>query len=260
MSAFVLQLIACITMVIDHIGYLLLPTATAGTPLHWVLVACRLIGRLSFPLFAFGIVEGVRHTKNLPMYATRLLVLAVVSQVPFRLYRFGVAGFSAEAFLGNAEGIYRILRMSIGTMNIVFTLLLGLLAILAYESLRTLPVPANASPAGKKYAKVCYWVFGALAALAISYVTRKLPVEYGYRGVLLIVALYMVRNVKIGPLLVMALYVLSYRSLEPFYLCPFFAAVLMLFYNQTRGKKSRWMYLVYPLHLLLLTGVALLIH
>lgn len=260
MNAFVLQVIACVTMVIDHIGYLLAPTAAVGTPLYWVCFVCRLIGRLSFPLFAFGIVEGVRHTKDLPMYATRLLVLAVVSQVPFRLFRFGVTGFSVESFLGNAEGIYRILRMTIGTMNIVFTLLLGLLAILAYDSLRKLPVRENAAPLARKYAKLCYWVFGVLAALAISYVTRKLPVEYGIRGVLLIVGLYMVREHRFGPLLVMALYVLSWFKLDPFYLCPLLAAPLMLLYDRKRGKKSRWMYLVYPAHLFLLTGLALLIH
>jgi len=43
------------------------------------------IGRVSFPIFAFMIVEGYFHTKNLKKYISRLLMFAVISEIPFNL-------------------------------------------------------------------------------------------------------------------------------------------------------------------------------
>ena len=51
----ILQLIAMITMLIDHVGAAFFPDQ-----LEW-----RVIGRISFPIYAYCIVLGYRHTKNL---------------------------------------------------------------------------------------------------------------------------------------------------------------------------------------------------
>ena len=71
----ILKLIAIITMVIDHIGYVFFPQFGI----------LRAIGRISFPIFAYQISVGFRFTRNLKVYYIRLGVFALVSQIPYML-------------------------------------------------------------------------------------------------------------------------------------------------------------------------------
>lgn len=74
-----LQIVAALTMLIDHIGAVFFPDA----------IGFRAIGRLSFPLFAFGIAEGVRHTRHFGKYCGRILLTALLSQ-PIYLLLFDI--------------------------------------------------------------------------------------------------------------------------------------------------------------------------
>ncbi len=74
----ILSLIAAITMLIDHVGGILFPSVI------WL----RVIGRISFPLFAYGVAEGVKHTSDFKKYELRILLTAVVSQ-PICMVAFG---------------------------------------------------------------------------------------------------------------------------------------------------------------------------
>ena len=83
-SSAVLQIIAIVTMTIDHIGYYLVPGC-------WPL---RAVGRLAFPIFAFMFVEGFKHTHSRPKYYLRLLTTAAIAQVLIFVFatRFGYSG------------------------------------------------------------------------------------------------------------------------------------------------------------------------
>lgn len=70
-----IKLLAALLMVIDHIGVVLFPDV----------LLLRTISRFSFPLFAWLLVQGERHTTNFSRYALRLLGLAIVSQPVYTL-------------------------------------------------------------------------------------------------------------------------------------------------------------------------------
>lgn len=77
-SAF-LHILAMILMLCDHLW------ATVVPGNDWL--TC--IGRLAFPIFAFMIAEGYFHTSNVKKYMLRMLIFAVLSEIPFNLMAGG---------------------------------------------------------------------------------------------------------------------------------------------------------------------------
>jgi len=89
-----LKLIACVTMLIDHIAAVLVIPSDAAmlagdTTVAWINVFMRGIGRVAFPIFCFLLVEGAHHTRNPRKYALRLSLGMVLSEIPFDLAFFG---------------------------------------------------------------------------------------------------------------------------------------------------------------------------
>ena len=107
LSGSALKIIAVLSMVADHGAYYLMEH---GTLLYEVM---RCFGRIAFPVFAFLIAEGFRHTRNRMKYFLQLLGFAVVSEVPWYL-------------LNGADG----------THNVLFTLALGVMALASFEALK----------------------------------------------------------------------------------------------------------------------------
>ena len=77
-----LKIIAIVTMVSDHVSKILYPD----------LLLLQIIGRLSFPLFAYLVVLGVESTKKPRKYMATLLSFAVIAQFPYYL-AFGIQPF-----------------------------------------------------------------------------------------------------------------------------------------------------------------------
>ena len=75
------------------------------------------VGRLAFPIFAFLAVEGYFHTRSFKRYALRMLLFAVLSEVPFDLMYGGTVFYPVH-------------------QNVIWTLLLGLLGIRLMEAAR----------------------------------------------------------------------------------------------------------------------------
>ena len=105
LSSNALKVIACICMLIDNVGLVLMYN-------KWYM---RAVGRLAFPIFAFLIVQGAAHTSNIRKYILRLAVFALISEIPFDLAIHDRLWY-------------------LGAQNIFFTLTAGLFVIYCMES------------------------------------------------------------------------------------------------------------------------------
>lgn len=210
LSSSTLKLIAALTMLVDHVGLLFYPEA----------IAWRIIGRISFPLFALLIAEGYRRTRDFEAYGVRLAVLAFVSQVPFTLMLVA-AGIEPDK------------------LNIFFTLLGGLFAIALVDRL----------PAAQG-------IPGVVVLLAAA---ELLGFDYGAYGVLMILASFLfLRRRHLGAAILAALslvrallFGLASLSIQLF--APL-ALPLLFAYDGRKGHNiPKWLfYWFYPGHIFVL--------
>ena len=117
-----IRLIACLCMCIDHAGKMLFPQLTV----------MREIGRLAFPLFAYGIAVGAVYTKHPERYLSRVVALALVSQP---LYAVALAHENAAMYAVSftrhpVQAAVTFYLNSWQTPSILFSLSLGLLLLL----------------------------------------------------------------------------------------------------------------------------------
>lgn len=226
MTSFILKIVGLICMFADHLG-----DAIIGHFSYF-----NLIGRIAFPIFAFQLVQGYIHTKNLKKHIIKLFIFACISQIPFSLFLYSYTGsFSLS-------------------LNVLFTFLLALMALYFYDNICNI----NKS-------KKLYKLFGFIAVIFISVLAQFLKVDYGWYGVLLVFFFYICQNNKI--LLCISTIILSilkyvpsfieYGGIHPVYIqCIIFTCLSLAFilpYNQKEGPKAKYLfYIFYPLHLLVL--------
>ncbi len=94
MSTFALKLTALVLMLLDHIGYYLVPPLSS--PGLYLLL--RTLGRGAYPLFLFCFAQGYAHTRSRKKYLLRLY-LAGVFMAFFALW--ADTAFPTESGFGN---------------------------------------------------------------------------------------------------------------------------------------------------------------
>ena len=125
------------------------------------------IGRLAFPMFAFFLVEGFFHTHDRKKYCMRLLLLAILSELPINLMYSGLLFYPFH-------------------QNVIWTLLLGLLGIHLMETVR-------------KKQKTWLYLLTALLVVLIGTVLGTLSmVDYYGSGVVTVLIFYLCRQIPYG--------------------------------------------------------------
>ena len=231
----VLKYIAIITMLIDHIGAILVAPMvyqpgrmSMCNPEHiWTFYeVLRSIGRIAFPIFCFFLVEGFFYTRNVKKYAFRLFLFAIISEIPFNL------GFYGKMFY-------------LGGQNVYFTLLIGLGVMIGLKYVDSKEIQSE----GKLVAaRIAVTAAGCLLAVILE-------TDYHMYGILSIVVLYMYRleGNKLKQLIMGAITFLW----EPWALLAF---PLLYLYNGKRGKQPKYLfYAFYPIHILVLYGISIMI-
>lgn len=206
----------------------------------------NIVGRLAFPIFSFMLVEGYFHTRSLRRYALRLLLAAVVSELPFNL----VAG---------GGWLYPFHQ------NVMWTLLMAL---------GTIHLNERARRQGSPLLRVLTAAFTIVGGYILG---TLLMVDYYGVGVLTVLVFYFLRGDdwmrRLGQLAGMyylncemlgsqLLPVTFFGATLEFPLQGFavFALIPIWLYHGRQGYHAKWLqrvyYAFYPLHLALLALVA----
>jgi hypothetical protein len=236
-----LKWLAIVTMLVDHTAavlvyghYLELRAAWGSDAALWydAYLWMRRIGRISFPLFCFVLVEGFTHTHSRPKYALRLLAFALVSEVPYDLALHDEVSFVSQ-------------------LNVMFTLLLAFVALWVADALGT----ALKLPSWGTVGLTVVTVAGA-ALLAQG------PVDVSYHayGIVLVGVLYLARKHRLLQFALgcaaSAWYCVDHGSWLQMWSVVGLACIAP--YNGQRGRGLKYFfYVFYPAHLLILWALGL---
>jgi hypothetical protein len=237
-TSFFLHLLAMGTMLCDHLWGTVIP----GN--DWL--TC--VGRLAFPIYAFMLVEGYFHTRNLKKYVLRLLVFAMISEIPFDLamgstwfypihqnvlwsflISLGLIHWNEKA---RAKGkLWR--RILVGVATVAIGYIVGLVTMVDYYHAGILMVLIFYFFRGRKW-----WCFlGQL--LCLWYVNLEILGGFGYELVIFGRNVFLTRQ---GLALLALIPIWLYRGKQGYHSKPF------QYLN----------YAFYPLHLLILALIKLL--
>jgi hypothetical protein len=247
-DAYKLKWIAIIGMVLNHIvigWWDIIPV--------WLALPMYASGGLTFPIIAHFVVEGYKYTSNLKRYILRLLIFGVIA-IPFHTLTFGFV-----------------------SLNIMFTIIVGILCILLYDKMKNRPL---------------FWILFVIITLLTAI---PVPFDWAVIGVIVILLTHTIKNenkrrivpavvagltMLVSTLLMLALHHSGVLDAEYFYQIELLAgydetlmlvtnvfiigclaaAFLLKNYNGERGKRMKWLfYAFYPLHLAIIGIGALLL-
>lgn len=245
LSGYHLKYIALFSMLLDHIGVIYQSRLSQMT--YFLL---RAIGRLSFPLFCFILVEGFFHTKNRKKYQQRLLIFALLSEIPYDLAFHYLPADTIGSLLHSQQLSFRAFLPAFQEQNVLFTLFLGFTAMILME---------NAS----QYRRNTFYR-NIDILIIFCCLSEVFQTDCGAAGILCIFFFYSIYKkrgnctnlpLKSGLIgtLPAALPLLTYVSPFPVQVFALADSFLLHCYSGEKGRGWKYFfYLFYPLHLLIL--------
>lgn len=215
-----LKIIAVICMIIDHISKIFRID-------NIFLIA---LGRISFILFAFLVAEGIYYTHNKKKYFINLLILALLTEVPF-------------------DYIFEMNFISFNHQNVIWTFLMAFSVIIFMEKLIKIDK------------KGCY-LYYPLILFSTFFIGTFFKLDYMGMGVLLVIFFYYLKKggrnniVTISILIILFCSVFYFVDNKDNQLYGILSIIPLCFYNNKRGANNKFIkymfYSFYPLHLILL--------
>ena len=234
LDSLTLKLLAMALMLCDHLWATVLPGVM------WLTA----VGRIAFPIFAFQVAEGFQRTHDRKKYLLRMLVFALISEIPFNYLYYSSPVFPFH-------------------QNVMFTFFIALLLMLGLEKVRSKGMGM--------------YILAAVLSLPVGYFLGTIGmVDYYGSGVVTVLIFYLCRQ---KPALGALLYTFSYLPalwggypedplachLGPLWIgFEFFALLalpLIFFRTRTGLRIPKWFfYGYYPAHLLAIFLVRTLLH
>ncbi len=272
LNSFWIRIIAIVTMVIDHVALAMgiFSFLDTSSTLYWAL---RIIGRISFPLFALGIVEGMIHTKNKEKYLLRLFAMLIAVSLGIFLI---VDVFKITSYVsGNI-----FIDLALGALIIYFISFKNL------KSLLAIPVAGIVTliqfPNTPYFIKPSYSFYG-ISMIVLMYVGYLLANYYAKskaNKLLIKYEDYKTTTYYQNDINVMYALMICITNLIFYIICKFspylqsqlvmsvqdysiISIIFVILYSGKQGYTSKWFkifnYLFYPLHLLIIFGILYLL-
>ena len=156
LDSLTIKLLAMALMLCDHLWATVLPGVM------WLTA----VGRIAFPIFAFQVAEGFQRTHDRKKYLLRMLVFALISEIPFNYLYYSSPVFPFH-------------------QNVMFTFFIALLLMLGLEKVRS-------KGAG-------LYILAAVLSLPVGYFLGTLGmVDYYGSGVVTVLIFYLCRQIPYG--------------------------------------------------------------
>ncbi len=260
----------------------------------------RAIGRVSFPIYCFFIVEGFKYTHSRGKYLLRLIIFAFISEIPFDLAIFG------RFIYAKYQNVYFTLALGLAMIWMIDTLwekqiqqhfkvllaigatLLGgfNLGKLLYRYALDSVFPSEMNPNAAFTGTVVTTVIVVAVLIAVLYYIKKKDIAYRISVIMcaagaacMVADQTMFLEIQtdygaLGIITILLMYLFRNRKMISISAGTGFLAVMnvseipciaaipiILLYNGKRGNYNRYIfYIFYPAHLLLLGVICLIMN
>ena len=224
-----IKYIAMLTMLLNHVAHMFL---TPGTVLHEVFED---VGFFTAPVMCFFLVEGYSYTRSKVKYGQRLILFALLSQIPYRL------------------------ALHYGNLNVIYTLLCCFLILVAMDIVVDPVMRVIVCALLTLATAVGDWAFTAPICTILLYNSKgnRKMTALGYGIVYVVFVLLRVEKYIVGGTQdEWTIHAVAHAMLSGVGILVA-AAVILIFYNGKRAERgrdfSKWFfYLFYPAHLMVL--------